>query len=323
MCDTVGLSFEVALSQSQFQYWIREKETDYGNGYVEIEFKLQKSMDNGAPIKSRYYPPNQKYPKPRFSLEVSLPHLLFGNNVYMITEDAQIEEATQLITKYLDSQPWAPKVDANQGKLYRVDVAYNHFVGDLVQDYIPVLFRLPYPQRRTKPFSREGVQYYSKFVTTKFYSKSLICKHHLAQGVLRQETTLRRNFYIERKMGLFQPTLKDLTVNWAIQTLIKDLEKLHLNDCQVCSRDLAREILRQNYSCNKADKLYGYFMTRQDKNPKQMEALGYSKRVIQNNNKMLTNAGVSLAMIDNKIQLPPLNINMNQYKIGYTVVSDT
>ena len=83
-----------------------------------------------------------------------------------------------------------PKVNLWFGILARLDVCYNHKVGELVPYYIDALQSLEYSRRKTGPWTTEGVQYKNKQMSTKFYDKEKESGNSEAYGILRQETTL-------------------------------------------------------------------------------------------------------------------------------------
>ena len=174
--------------------------------------------------------------------------MLFGDNVQLIEEQWQIDEAIYLVNQFLPTIPWIPKVDFGAGTLFRVDVTYNHPVGDRAYDYIKALFNLDgdYPQRDTRPWKYSGVQFYSKATTTTFYD--LLKKHQTlsASGLLRQETSMCESRNIDERMGKGSPTLRDVTIGWLADTLDKDLKVLHLDNAIICSRDLALELGETN-----------------------------------------------------------------------------
>ena len=121
--------------------------------------------------------PIQDTPDPHFLSGVSLPRVLFGDNVQLIEEQSQIDEAIYLVNQFLTTVHWIPTVDFGAGTLFRVDATYNHPVGDRAYDYIKALFNLDgdYPQRKTRPWKYSGVQFYSEATTTTFYD--LLKKH--------------------------------------------------------------------------------------------------------------------------------------------------
>ena len=111
-------------------------------------------------------------------------------------------------------------------------------------------------------------------------------------------------------MGVHAPTLRDVTITWLMGLLQNDLEKLRLKDTLICDRSLAFELLRKQYGWNTAKKLHEHLVLRQAMTREQMIANGDSESSIRRWEKMIDDAGVSLAMIDMKVPLPPLDIEV-------------
>jgi hypothetical protein len=305
---TVAAKFPVSPTSSQLKDWV-------GHPLIppyasQMPKYFQKTMMDGVvPFKFTYYPPNPRYPDPHFRIEVSPSLVLFGNNVQLIENQSQIDEAIYLINGYLSRISWIPTVDFGDGILFRVDATHNHPVGDRVQDYIKALFNLEddYPQRDTRPWKYGGVQFLSKATTTTFYN--LLKRHQIpsASGYLRHETSMRHTRNIEERMRKENPTPRDVTINWLAGILNNDLTVLHLNNTIICNRDLALEILINKYGGKKGTKLYGYLITRQSMTKKDLLAKGCGESTIRGWDRDLEDASIALAMTD-KVSLPPLSI---------------
>ena len=308
MLDTVAVKFPVSLTSIQLDEWVSHP-LILPNGKKKPKYFQNTVMGGVIPINFTYYPPNPRYPDPHFRIGVSLPRVLFGDNVQLIEEQSQIDEAIYLVNQFLPTIPWIPKVDFGAGTLFRVDATYNHPVGDRAYDYIKALFNLDgdYPQRDTRPWKYSGVQFYSKATTTTFYD--LLKKHQTlsASGLLRQETSMRESRNIEERMGKGSPTLRDVTIGWLADTLDKDLKVLHLDNAIICSRDLALEILLNKYGVYKGTRLYGYLITRQSMSRKQLISKGAKDNALWERDNALHDAGVALTMTE-KVSLPPLSI---------------
>lgn len=313
MLDTVAVKYHTELDQSKLQHWPHERIDRMGSNTRE-KFTLNRSID-GAHMKATYYPANKQFNEPLLILETSLPKVLYGNNVVQLAEMAEVRAAALEGNRIIDDIPGLPQVDFRDGLLHRIDLCQNHKAGDLVQYYIRALSSLTYPHRKTGPYLsgtiHEGVQYKCRAVTTKFYDKYAECHQPDAAGVLRQETTIRKEHYIKRAMGVADPTLRDITKDWVVGMLEKDLNRLHV-DRLICNRDQAMEILLSKYGPIKGNRLYGYLAAAQSMTRKQMLDKGYNERTIQRYNKEIVDAGVSPTMIDTKIPLPPLCIERRQ-----------
>jgi hypothetical protein len=312
--DTVAIKFAISPTPTQLLEWVGRPFIP-PRGSVRPKYFQKSVMDNGAPVKYVFYPSNARYPDPHFRIEVSPSMVVFGNNVQMIEEQSQIDEAIHLIDGYLSRIPWIPPVGFGDGILFRIDATYNHPVGDRVHDYIKSLFNLEddYPQRETRPWKYSGVQFYSEATTTTFYD--LMKRHQIpfASGYLRQETSMRHTRNIEQRMGKENPTLRDMTIDWLAGILNNDLNVLHLNNTIICNRDLALEILMNKYGGKKGTRLYGYLITRQSLTKKELMAKGCGESTIRGWDKDLEEASIALAMTE-KVSLPPLSIVVKAQK---------
>jgi hypothetical protein len=222
----------------------------------------------------------------------------------------EVDGAITGLNEFTTTSDWLPSFDMGQGILARIDLCHNHFVGDQVQDYVLALYSLTYPQRKTGPYPGEGVQFKSQVANTIFYDKFQQCRAPAAQGILRQETQYKKPYYIARRMGISDPTIKDVTKDWVIEMLRKDLVVLRLNEHIICNRDQALEILVQEYGWNVGRRLHSHLLALQSMTREQMIARGANKQSINKDNRMIAKAGLSLALTDAKVPLPPLRIEM-------------
>jgi len=315
MLDMVASTFSVSPTPNQLKNWVSTAFIP-PNGNESKKY-FQKLLINGVAFKCTYYPPNPGYPHPHTRIEFSPSTLLFGDNVQLVEDQSQIEEAINLANKYLSTISWIPRIDIGDGILFRVDATYNHLVGERVHDYIRALFNMEddYPQRETRPWKYSGVQFYSKATTTTFYD--LLKKHQTpaAYGYLRQETSMRGSRNIAQRMGKDNPTLRYLRIDWLADTLKKDLQVLHLDNAVICDRDLSLEILINKYGVNKGVRLYGYLITQQSMTNKQLMSIGAIERTLQGWDKTIHDAGVALTMTE-KVGLAPLSIGVKAQKIA-------
>jgi hypothetical protein len=309
MIDTVILWFPVSPTPKQLQEnWVAHP-LIFPDGKILPKYFQKAKMDNGTVIKFKYYPPNPpRYPLPRLEIQVSLPKILFGNNVQMITGLSEIEEAIQKVNRFLRKISWLPDLDFGSGILWQVDLAYNHPVGEHVQDYIRAIYKLVYPKRDTQPYPHQGVQFKSGVAILKFYDKWVESAILEAYGNLRQESVLRHTYYIERSMGIEHPTLKDISIPWVSKVLQEDLQKLHLTSNIITDRSTAQAVLVQRYGWSHGDKLLGHLNAEQSMSREQMIASGMKERTIRKYKKQITDAGVGLALCDDGMQLEPLQI---------------
>jgi hypothetical protein len=315
MLDWLAARFSVSPTPNQLKHWVSTPFIPPNS--PEREKYFQNRLIHGTVFKFTYYPPNQKYPSPHFRVEFSPSTLLYGNNVQLIEDQSQIDEVRNLANVYLSIISWIPPVDIGDGILSRVDATYNYPAGDRVHDYIRALSNLEddYPQRETRPWKYGGVQFYSKATTTTFYD--LLKKHQIpaAYGYLRQETSMRGSRNIAQRMGIDNPTIRQLNIDWLADTLRKDLQVLHLDQAVICDRDLASEILLNHYKSKRASGLYGYLILRQSMTRAQLISRGVSERTLQGWDKAIHDAGVALTMTD-KASLPPLWIGDKAQEIA-------
>lgn len=309
MIDTIGVRFHLSPTQEQLQEsWVGLPLQIPGEDDREHYFQ-NAQMSTEVWMRFEYNPPNIKYEKPSLNISVSLPKAMYGENVSMICDEEELEESISGVNQFIETLSWVPSVDIGEGYLYRVDVAYNHDVGEWVPDYIEALFQLQYPRRKTKPYyPEEGVQFYSTVATTSFYDKYEESKLNAARGMLRQETSLRRNTRIGKRMGVDKPRLRDVTKEWAIEMLRHDLEVLGLQERIITDRDMALEILVRKYGYNTGSNLYGHWCALQTMTREQMIEKGCSERTIRERNRRITDVGIAMTSVGEKVVLPPLEI---------------
>jgi hypothetical protein len=323
MIDTVTVMSQISPTTEQLKEWVRNPLIT-PDGTVFDKYFQKALIDDVTTIGFVYYPPNPKYPNPALHIQVSLAKVLFGNNVEIIIDEGEIEEATKIINKRIAKLRWIPDVDLGEWNLWRIDAAYNYLVGDRVQDYITALSKLTYPHRKTAPYLYEGVQFRSGkhgVVNTLFYDKQKESRNPAAYGILRHESTVRRFHYIERLMGTQNPTLRDMKIDWLRGILLNDLQRLRLMDTSIYDRDQALEILLELYGWNKGTMLYGHLLAKQNMTGEQMNIYGAKGRTVQQRDKMIADAGISLTT-GTRVSLPPLGIDLER-KILRGVVSDT
>ena len=310
MIDTVNVKYSIPVKRWQRQIWIRTSCSTF-RGLQWEKYKLETSIFEGATITCRYYPPNERYPEHNLALQVSLPKVLSGNNVEMITSKEEIEAAILIVKNYVGGNKWIPSVDFGEGILWRVDACCNNPVGKHVQDYLSCLSRLTYPGRTTKIWDYGSVYYLSSKKNTHhalyFYDKQMECHQKIADDILRQESAIRRTFDIERSIDIDNTTLWDVTIEWLVNRLNHDLVSLRLKDTLICNQDLSLKMLQTEYKPFRAYQLYGYLMARQQLPREEMLKTGTKLRTIQSYEKAIADAGVALTMTD-KASLPPLHI---------------
>ena len=200
MIDTIRIKFPISPTPEQLQGWMHkviESTTGTRESYI-----YNPQVDN-AVLRLTYFPTAYDG-KPMMTLETSLPKLVLDNNYQMLRS---IGGAITIGNLMLKDLPNVPKLDLAEGILIRLDMCYNHQVGEAVGDYIKALGNLDYAHRRTKHHRYEGVEFRASKKTTKFYNKEHESGFTEAHGILRQEITLMRAKDIQKLFGKKKPTL--------------------------------------------------------------------------------------------------------------------
>ena len=322
MLDTVTLKYHDAPTPIQLEEWC-ETTQRYPTGSCRKKYSKRINIENDVSVLFTHYPQNPGFSHPISLIEFSVPKVLFGNNSYLIRGVDEIYEAASRVNGFISGLSWMCPINVLDGILSRIDLTYDHHIGNTVEAYIHVLMKSHYPRRKTIIYPNEGVLFKSRTASTKFYDKHKEQGFLSAGNLLRQETTFRRTYTISRRMGIDNPTLMDITPEWVIQVLHQDLERLTLNNRMICTSELALEMLMNKYSPNTALKLLGYLLTRQSNIHEQMIANGTSKSTIWRWNIQLKEVGICLALTDAKYALPPLTIDKEYFRNETLVVSDT
>jgi len=226
MIDTVRVKYPISPDPEQLKYWIHKTTTTETGGTREYYIYNPKVTEDEVSLRYTYYPFDYNY-KPLLTLELSLPKLLYGNNYQML---GSMDGTITIANLFFDHIPHAPILDLAEGILIRLDMCYNHQVGEAVDDYIRAIGNLDYPHRRTKYHRYEGVEFRAKHSTSKFYNKQRESGCQEAYGILRQETSILGSKDIQRLLGKRKPTLLDVTYDFVMDYLKDDLRKLTLLD---------------------------------------------------------------------------------------------
>jgi len=308
MLDTIRVKWPISPTQEQLSHWIC-KTTKSEKG--KKEYFIYNTKFDEALLKFTYYPLDYKL-KPLLSLEVSLPKLLFDNNYRML---GSIDGTIKITNILLDGLPNLPHLDISEGILIRLDMCYNHQVGDMVDDYVEAIGRLEYPHRRTKHHRFEGAEFRSKHITTKFYNKEHETGCIEAKGILRQETTLLRGKDIQKFLGKPKPTLLDVTYEKVTEYLQNDLAKLGLLNNSIATRDTALKQLCESHGEYAGYYYFGILNNKQKKSRKELKRFSNAHaRSIDRRLRKIVDTGIPLTLTDQKEPLPPLLINTKASK---------
>lgn len=285
---------------------MKEREQSYPTKKTRIKYETWLRYKKGS-IHVIYYPQDiNNRPEPLLLCEMSLPKLVYGDNIHMIpTPSSAIEKAHQIIGQYSH----IPRVDLNQGILYRMDLCYNFQVGKYVPEWIRQLYKLEYPRRKTKPYyPSQGVQYYSRKASLSFYGKEAETRDSDAYGILRMEASWRDKNQIGELVGKPLATIGDFTSEVAFSLLNAELEKLGIKDRAPVDSLATLRILQGKYRPEQGVRLFGFLMARQIASSKEMKAMGMTKQTISRNQKEIREAGLSMSIAKNEVALPKLVI---------------
>jgi hypothetical protein len=316
MIDTIRVKYARPMSSDQLADWTLYTCFKPGPS-ISRKFVLNTKLDLGPPtgallgcqvsIRATYLPVDYQG-NPMLTIELSLPKAVFGNNFTMIRD---LPEATATANQLLTRIPALPPLDLAEGILIRIDACYNHQVGTLVPDYINAIGALEYPHRRTKLHRNEGAEFRSMHTTTKFYDKLREAGHPDAEGILRQESTFLEPKRIAQLIGKEQPTLADVTPEWAAEMLRSDLERLKLQDRTIADADTALAVLCKKYGSHAGMMYFGLIKARKTTSKPALSAqTDLPPRSLDRRLKAITDAGIASTLTDAPHPLPPLVIDL-------------
>jgi len=312
MIDTIGLMFaRVKIAYAVYSKWADAHHLTRGKGYVIHQYGFSMSLSNKASIRYTYLPYAQGG---LLKIEFSLPYLIYGNNVQMIHG---IKEAIGTANSEMPKILGIPKLNLWNGILYRLDICYNFQVGDLVPWYIKALLMLEFPNRRTRPYTSQGVQYENKRVILRFYDKARERKDlkdpkgaKVALGILRVEVELKK-LYIQKLTGCKKPTLPTITLSWAIDVIQNELRKLDLLDQSIGTVDSTFKILQEKYGRWEAWAIIGLLETKMAYPSTELlvqDANLHKNSIGRHIQKKLVENGLPATLTKHVKPLPPLTI---------------
>jgi len=309
MLDTISVGFPLSVENSDLEMWDRST-TDEAGGKRYTKYYRNVKLDNSAKIKFCYFPVSFNR-CPHLLVEMSIPKVINGNNIEPIYD---LNYINSYINELLGSIPGIPHLDVSEGVLSRIDVFYNHQCDDLVPYYIKSLQSLEYSHRRTLPYTRQGVQYFSKQVTTKFYDKELESGNSAAKGILRQETTMRKKA-IKGNIGKKNPTLFDLNSENLCVILEKDLQTLKIFDRSICTVNTLPLRLCKQYGEYAGLYHFGLVMLQEEMNKKYLSSvIGVHPRTLDRRIKNVVDAGIPPTITYAEEPLPPLSIRREELR---------
>lgn len=316
MIDTVVLAYNIKVDNQLLAFWDRV-DTKMANGSRIVKFQLNFNLDNGATVTNTYRPYSIEG-HPHLSMELSIPKIILGNNYTMVVD---IDGAIPRINNSLARIVGLPLIDVRDGILCCVDACYNHQVGDAVPFFVKALQSLAFPYRKTKPYSDEGVQYLNKQASTKFYDKEKECGDPSAYGILRQETTLRREA-VKKLTGKERPTLLDITPKLLASKLEKDLDELGILGRSIGTKDTTLQVLSKTYG-ELAGVFYYGLLHAKTTLTKEMVATATNShpRSLDRRLQRIAGAGIPLTLTETVAPLPPLVIDLALFQLSKGLVS--
>jgi len=304
MLDTIRVKFPIAPTADQLKGWTQRTTTTTTG----INTVYMYNPVVGETTLRFTFRPVDYTGNPMLSLEFSLPKVVFDNNYQML---GSIDDSVKIANIQLADIPHVPHLDIAEGQLIRLDMCYNHQVGDMVNDYIKALGNLDYPHRRTKYHIREGAEFRAKHKTTKFYDKEHESGLMEAHGILRQEITLIDPKDIQKLVGKSKPTLLDISRAQVADELRSDLEKLGLLNNSIGNQDTTFDTL-----CEAHGELAGFYYWALLKNKTTKSRKRIAKeakmhpRSIDRKLRKIVDAGIPLTLTDREEPLPPLAIDL-------------
>jgi hypothetical protein len=305
MLDTIRVKFPIYPTDEHLKGWttkITKTETGERKTYI------YNPVVDETTLRFTYYPTDYSG-KPMLTLELSLPKLIFQNNYQML---GSIDGTIKIANMMLSDIPHIPKLDLAEGILIRLDMCYNHQVGEAVDDYIKAIGNLDYPHRRTKHHRYEGVEYRAKRKTTKFYNKEHESGFQEAHGILRQEITMLNPKDIQKFLHRPRPTLLDVSYEQVAEELKDDLTHLGLLNNSIANQETALKKL-----CDEYGELAGFYyhsllINKIDKSRKRIakESKMHPRSLDRKLRKIVVETGIPLTLTDREEPLPPLSINL-------------
>ena len=309
MIDTISTKFRISPSPKQLTDWVR-KPTVIRGDLVKDQYIHNAVIQNGSTVKCKFIPID-KSGSPLLIVEFSLPKVIYGDNVQLVTN---LEEGVECANEKISQISLLPEINLWQGVLGRIDFCHNYQLGEDVGEYIDVISELNL-SRRVRKCYQTSVYFESekRRVVSKFYDKFAECGLPTARGILRQEISLIGTNRIEPKLGKKQPTLRDIDPKKIKEILEEDLYNLGLDKCQVIRRDDNMDICIKEFDKGKSLLMYGFLnflLTNQGKDRKWLaENLGVDISTISRYYSDLKKKGIAPAFSISCRTLPPLEIN--------------
>jgi hypothetical protein len=308
MIDTIGVQFvNIVIPYAIYSTW------DVWGGkkgkYKWYGFTV--SIVNGATFQFTYFPSiNNGLLKVAFSL----PHVVLGSNVCMLYD---IKNAIDLANLVIPIVSGIPPLDLWKGVLYRLDVCYNHQVGNLAPYIVQALQFLDFHRRKRISYDLESVTFSNGQRKFKAYDKEKerlkekdIVGALAARGILRQETVFSRRA-ITKLTGKKNPTLQDITIDMLLDILEDELQELGLLGRSIGTHETTIKILREKYGPKAGMYYFGLIKAKTIYPSNQLLAddMNIHPRSLEKQLQKIVDAGVPLTLTEHFEPLPPLTID--------------
>lgn len=312
MIDTVTVRAIVTLSEYQ-ESRMAQHIDNYPDETSYEKYQQRYRMPNGTTIYVKFCPENNKFEKPSLNFQVSLPKALFGDNRQMITNTDQVLDACEKVNQFLRFNTPFPPVKIEVCPLYRLDLAYNHFVQQDVSSYLFYLRDLFYPRHKSIAYANEGVEFRTKSNRVIFYNKDLERGIELPNTILREEVSVRGGDDLCRFLKMENvPTLMDITPEMAANKLNHTLDKLGLNQTICCNPIGYQAQLIAQYGRTKGSNIYHHWIELGEYGRDTLLSQGISQRTYENWRKEVLQANLPPYSPGLKYPLSPLNVDFEK-----------
>jgi hypothetical protein len=325
MLDTVWIGYKVELNEHQLQEFFKSQTTKEKILYSTLNYSVNYKLPGNRDVRIVYHPYNkQKEYDPLLIYQFSLPKFVYGNNILEVLDQQEMIEKSNQLLNFLS---FLPSVDVSKGMIYRIDLVCNYQVGDLLPIYKKAFAMLHYPHRVTKPYDG-GTLYPSTEDSCCFYDKELevsktkqkseydfLFDPNLAQGIWRHERRLHNPRLIQEITLKRCPTILDFPKERIVQLLTQDLERLKVKEQTISGQDIALNKLTKMWGASTADSLLGFMLRNQGLDMEEARKnYKLGRKAIERKFKKVRDAGVSLVLEDNQIEIPPLTVEYGHQK---------
>ncbi|MGG3693496.1 phage/plasmid replication domain-containing protein [Heyndrickxia ginsengihumi] len=200
----------------------------------------------------------------RLMINVSIPKLLYGNNIQEVTEQ-DIDRFFNIIDSKID-ELFKTKVEREQWQVYRLDFCKNFKMDNQKQvtQYINSLSKIKLPRKQTITYGQETASFKNKSQTVNFYDKLAEMKKNKAGNDLLEQSKGILRFEIQcRKDTLKQYENKRkavdlLTQEMFEQVMSEQLEMINIKLEQVTFDDELNPALFDIFSYSKLERIYAF-----------------------------------------------------------------